>query len=89
MDNRVPKRILVISQFKKDEGLRMANGLTLLDDKVRVIVVGNLEKNENVDIQLEAIEFGETPLQYIDPDKDSDLNILTDEIQNADVVYIL
>lgn len=89
MDNKKPKQILVISQFKKDEGLRMANGLTLLDDKVRVVVIGDLEKNENVDIQLEAIEFGETPLQYIDPNKDSDLNNLTDEIQNADVVYIL
>ncbi len=89
MDDKKPKRILVISQFKKDEGLRMANGLTLLDDKVRVVVIGDLEKNENVDIQLEAIEFGETPLQYIDPNKDSDLNNLTDEIQNADVVYIL
>ncbi len=89
MENKKPKQILVISQFNKDEGLRMANGLTLLDDKVRIAVIGDLERNENVDIQLEAIEFGETPLQYINSDKDSDLNNLTDEIQNADVVYIL
>lgn len=89
MENEKPKHILVISQFKKDEGLRMANGLTLLDDKVRVVVIGDLKRDENVDIQLEAMEFGETPLQYVNPDSDSDLNNLTDEIQNADVVYIL
>ncbi len=89
MKNEKPKHILVISQFKKNEGLRMANGLTLLDDQVRVVVIGDLERNEDVDVQLEAMEFGETPLQYIDPDNNADLNNLTDEIQNADVVYIL
>ncbi len=89
MKNKEPKHILVISQFKKYEGLRMANGLMLLDDKVSVVVVGDLEKNENIDIQLEAIEFCEIPLQYVNPNSDSDLNNLTDEVQNADVVYIL
>jgi len=62
------KNILVIARDDKVEALRMATGLTLLDDAVRVAVIGDLDEGaEEVQLQLEALEFADVPIQCLDP----------------------
>lgn len=81
------KNVLVIAQNSKVEALRMASGLTLLDDEVRVAVVGDMEQTEEVQIQLESLEFAEVPVSYMDPSEEA--MHLAMSIQEADVVFVV
>ena len=57
------KRILVVARDDKVEALRMASGLTLLDDEVRVAVLGGLdEAASEVQMQLESLDFADLPV---------------------------
>jgi hypothetical protein len=58
----VKKNILVIAKRDKTEALRMAAGLTLLDDVVKVAVLGSLEGTPAVQEQIEVLEFAEVPV---------------------------
>jgi hypothetical protein len=61
------KNILVVARDDKVEALRMATGLTLLDDAVRVAVIGELDENaDDVQLQLEALEFADVPIECLD-----------------------
>jgi hypothetical protein len=61
------KRILVVARDDKVEALRMATGLTLLDDAVRVAVIGDLDESAaDVQLQLESLDFAEVPVERLD-----------------------
>jgi hypothetical protein len=60
------KRILVVARDDKVEALRMATGLTLLDDQVRVAVLGDLDDgSDDVQMQLEALDFADVSVERL------------------------
>lgn len=81
------KNILMIAAQKQTEALRMATGLTLLDDGVQVAVMGELEKSEANDEQLEALEFSEVPV--VEVTDDASLGTLVDQLYQSEVVYCI
>ncbi len=83
------KTVLLIAQDDKPEALRMASGLTLLDDKVAVDVLGRLDDDEETALQLEALEFAEVPISSIELSTPGDIDRLAEDILSADVVYII
>lgn len=82
------KNILMIAQRKKIEALRMATGLTLLDDAVSVLVCGVLEDSADASEQLEALEFSDVPVTQLDNLVDIP-RAMALAISQADMVYIL
>ncbi len=85
---RVKKNILVIAKRDKTEALRMAAGLTLLDDSVKVAMLGSLEETPAAREQIEMLEFAEVPLQYYGERGIADPALVRDLI-GADAVYIV
>jgi len=60
------KHILVVARDDKVEALRMATGLTLLDDAVHVAVMGDLDETaDDVQLQLESLEFADVPVERL------------------------
>jgi hypothetical protein len=82
------KKILVVARYRKTEALRMASGLTLLDDPVTVLVCGELEPSEELDVQLESLDFADVPLQRV-ADEGAVTQALAHAVTQADVVYII
>ena len=81
------KNVLMIARHKKTEALRMATGLTLLDDVVQVAVVGELDRADaEVELQLESLDFADVPV--VDIDENAPI-VLAEMIVNADVVYVV
>ena len=83
------KNILVIAEHKKIEALRMATGLMLLDDPVRVAVLGELPISEDTDLQLESLEFAEVPVHHFNGAEERDVQRLGEALTEADVVYVV
>jgi hypothetical protein len=84
----VKKNILVIAKHNKVEALRLAAGLMLIDDIVKVAVLGELDDSPPVREQLEALDFGEVPRKvYDDPDQMTET--LARDLLSADVVYVI
>lgn len=83
------KTILVIAQHDKPEALRMATGLTLLDDEVRIAVLGELGDDQETLMQMEALEFAEAPVESIAAETDEGMGRLADAILGADAVYVI
>lgn len=81
------KRILVVALDKRTEALRMAAGLTLLDDEVRVNVCGPLDMG--ADEQLEALDFAEVPVEQVNVSTVEGIQSLAQSIASADAVYVL
>jgi hypothetical protein len=82
------KNILVVARYRKTEALRMASGLTLLDDPVAVLVCGELEPSDELDIQLESLDFADVPLERVD-DEANVSAAMARAVSRADVVYII
>ena len=82
------KKILLIARDKKIEALRMATGLTLLDDDVNVLVCGELEASSHAEEQLEALEFSDVPVTIVE-NQDDVPGAMAAAILQSDVVYIL
>ncbi len=82
------KNILMVARDRKIEALRMAAGLTLLDDKVTVLVCGTLDDSAEASEQLEALEFSDVPVTQLDNPDDVPL-AMAQAISQADVVYML
>lgn len=80
------KRILMVAMEKPGEALRMASGLTLLDDVVAIAAWGKLPTGPEVAEQMEALEFADVPLVELDPATDA-LTALARQIIDNDVVY--
>ena len=81
-------RILMLALNHKVEALRMASGLTLLDDRIHIAAWGALPNSAEVTEQMEALEFSEVPLTILDPaDSATTWAALAAEILDSDVVY--
>ncbi|VAW83125.1 hypothetical protein MNBD_GAMMA14-729 [hydrothermal vent metagenome] len=83
------KTILLIAQNNKPEALRIASGLTLLDDQVKVDVDGELGTDAETSLQLEALEFAEVPVERLELSTTEDFDRLAKDIISADVVFIV
>ncbi len=83
------RTVLLIAQDDKPEALRMASGLTLLDDRVIVDVLGRLDDDEETALQLEALEFAEVPISSIELSTPGAIDRLAGDILSADVVFIV
>jgi len=83
------RTVLLIAQDDKPEALRMASGLTLLDDRVIVDVLGCLDDDEETALQLEALEFAEVPISSIELSTPGAIDRLAGDILSADVVFIV
>ncbi|SCZ58021.1 hypothetical protein [Thiohalomonas denitrificans] len=81
------KQILIVALDKRSEALRMAAGLTLLDDPVKVALCG--EAGADAEEHLEALDFADVPVQQLEPDSDEGMRALAREITTADAVYIV
>lgn len=81
------KRILVVARSNRVEALRVAAGLTLLDDAVRLLVLGELEETPAVREQLEVLEFTDVPMQRCEAGAGG--AALAREVLGADMVYVL
>ena len=82
------KNILVIAKHNKVEALRVAAGLTLMDDMVSVAVLGGLDDSPSVQEQIEALDFGEVPRKVYD-DSVQVTEDLARDLLSADVVYVI
>lgn len=80
------KRILVVAMQKPTEALRMASGLTLLDDAVTVVAWGQLPEGPDVAEQREALDFADVPIVELDPAGDG-VTQLAQRLLEHDVVY--
>ncbi|MFP3873926.1 MAG: hypothetical protein ACLFQT_04945 [Thiohalophilus sp.] len=81
------KEILVVARDRKSEALRMATGLTLLDDVVNVAVWGELDREDDeVAMQLEALDFSDVPVTELATNMAAKLAGM---INQANVVYIV
>jgi hypothetical protein len=82
------KNILVIAKHNKVEALRVAAGLTLMDDIVKVAVLGGLDDSQPVREQIEALDFGEVPYEVFE-DPVQVTEVLARDLLSADVVYVI
>ncbi len=80
-----PKHILMVPIDKKVEALRMASGLTLLDDPVAIATWGDLPEGPETDEQTEALDFADVPITRLGHDVD----MLASQILNSDVVFFV
>lgn len=82
------KNILVVAKHNKVEALRVAAGLTLANDTVKVAVLGGLDDSPPVREQLEALDFGDVPHEVFD-DPTQVTEALARDMLSADVVYVI
>jgi hypothetical protein len=82
------KRILVVAKHNKAEALRVAAGLTLLSDDVKVDVLGGLEESPQIREQREMLDFAEVPYDLVSDDP-SGKRRLAEDIFAADAVYVV
>ncbi|MCW8936120.1 MAG: hypothetical protein OQK98_15515 [Gammaproteobacteria bacterium] len=81
------KNVLMIARNKKIEALRMAAGLTLLDDVIKVAVVGEMDRDaDEVSLQLESLDFADVPVIDVD---DSNAAEFAQMVVNSDVVFVV
>ncbi|MCK9531728.1 MAG: hypothetical protein M0R77_14365 [Gammaproteobacteria bacterium] len=81
------KQILVVAMVKRTEALRMAAGLTLLDDAVNVAVCGQL--GPEAEEHLEALDFADVPVEHLTVDTAAGMSALASRIATADAVYLI
>lgn len=82
------KNILVVAKNNKVEALRVAVGLVLLSDSVKVVVLGALDDTAAVAEQREVLEFAEVPCELLQ-DASDQVGRLAQEIAGANVVYVI
>lgn len=82
------KHILVIAKHNKVEALRVAIGLTLLSDDVKIAVLGDLEDSPAIQEQREVMEFAEVPCNILGDDWQT-IARLAESILVADAVYLI
>lgn len=82
------KKILVIAKNNKVEALRVAVGLVLLDDTVKVDVLGELDDSPQIQEQLEVLEFADVPHEIL-VDQAKLIDKLAQDLVSSDVVYLI
>jgi len=81
------KQILVVALHKRGEALRMAAGLTLLDDPVGVALCG--EVGAEAEEHLEALDFADVPITRLDVESEEGMGTLAQQITQSDAVYVV
>lgn len=81
------KQVLVIAKYHQSEALRVAAGLTLLNDIIKVDVIGKLEDSPAVSEQKEVLDFAEVPCEIVD--FDAPLLRIAQDLMAADVAFLL
>lgn len=82
------KNILVVAKNNKLEALRVAIGLVLLSDIVKVVVLGGLDDTPAIAAQREVLDFADVPCELLqDPDNQADR--LAQEMAGASTVYVI
>ncbi|MBK7660418.1 MAG: hypothetical protein IPJ28_15395 [Betaproteobacteria bacterium] len=82
------KHILVIAKHNQAEALRVAAGLTLLNDAVRVIVPGPLAQTPAVTEQTEVLDFAEVPCEEL-ADAPAPAAVIATAILESQVLYVI
>ncbi|MHB1291486.1 MAG: hypothetical protein ACYCY5_04770 [Sulfuricella sp.] len=82
------KNILVIAKNNKVEALRVAVGLTLLSDPVKVDVLDELDDSPQAREQLEVLEFADVPYEILE-DRSSMIDKLAQDLVGSNVVYVI
>ncbi|MCZ7560631.1 MAG: hypothetical protein M5U30_11665 [Burkholderiaceae bacterium] len=80
-----PKRILMVAAHNKGEAMRMAAGLTLLDDRIEVAVWGAMPIGPAIDEQMQALDFADVPVAALN--EADRVAQLAARILDSDVVY--
>lgn len=83
------KQILVVAKYNQAEALRVAAGLTLLSDVVRVAVLGRLAQDSAVQEQKEVLDFAEVPCEELEAESSDSPSFLAQALLAADLVYLL
>lgn len=83
------KHIVVVAKYNQAEALRVAAGLTLLNDTVRVAVLGRLADDPAVQEQKEVLDFADVPCEELAPDAAETPARLARALLAADAVYLL
>lgn len=83
------KQILVVAKYNQAEALRVAAGLTLLSDVVRVAVLGRLAQDSAVQEQKEVLDFAEVPCEELEAESSDSYSLLAQALLAADLVYLL
>lgn len=82
------RNILVVAKNNKTEALRVAVGLVLLSDIVKVVVLGGLEDTPAITEQREVMEFADVECELLE-DATVQAPRLAHAITAADVVYVI
>jgi len=82
------KNILVIVKNNKVEALRVAVGLVLLSDQVKVDVLDKLEDSPQVQEQLDVLNFADVPYEILE-DRCSMIDKLAQDLVSSNVVYVI
>lgn len=65
----------------------MATGLTLLDDIIRVAIIGDIDRNDaEVELQLESLDFADVPVIEVEEGGAAEFVRM---LMNSDVVYVV
>ncbi len=83
------KQVLVIAKYHQSEALRVAAGLTLLNDSIKVDVIGKLDDSPDVSEQKEVLDFAEVPCEIVEMDNDAQLVRIAQDLMAADVAFLL
>jgi len=82
------KNILVIAKNNKVEALRVAVGLVLLSDAVKVDVIGELGDSPQILEQLEVLEFADVPHEVLE-DRSALIDKLAQDLIDSNAVYVI
>ena len=82
------KDILVVAKDNKAEALRVAVGLALLSNPVKVVVVGELYDTPAIAEQREVLDFADVPCEQLH-DAATQSARLAEAMIAANVVYVL
>ena len=82
------KNIVVVAKNNKLEALRVAIGLVLLSDIVKVVVLGELDDTPDIAVQREVLEFADVPCELLQDAASQSLR-LAQEMAGANAVYVI
>jgi len=82
------KNILVVAKNNKVEALRVAVGLVLLNDTVKVDVAGKLDDSAQIQEQLEVLEFADV-IHELFENQAALVDKLAQDLIGSDAVYVI
>lgn len=83
------KRVLMLAMHNQAEALRMAAGLTLLDDSVSVLAVGALSDRPDIAEQMEVLTFADVPVAAHDNLTQAAIGDIARAMIDADAVFVV